>query len=450
MDLILYTIKIRLANQFINKVWWRVLLQFLLLVFIAAYAFGFAFIYDKLAEESEFTIQLYFFLGLCGVLAFFTLTRGFFPSYSPRRDPISGQYPVSHRLRFFTNLASELTSSHFLFLLLALLVIFLTSGSFSGAQFAACLSVLFGAHCLRRLLQTNIEKQIARKSGNYSLSVGLGFGAVAAALAGGYFLLNEKPWGIWLITAFMPMLLLADFLADKAIIANKEKNETSFLGSSNLFLSLLLRSKNIRVTLLMALAFKAVFLGIDVASAQFGDGEFSRQSPVILFVVGPLLLFSYIFNNTWGHFRSLWLTADRTGATSWDLAKLQWQLLLYPLLADMIITGIYLCFPSEKQSFFVFFYLGSLAVGLPISIISSIYQPKLILKFQAMRQTTSVAFAFVLMAAAGLMLLPLYNKWLFVGYPVFIGIAVFAAVAVLKEYRQFRHKLYEKLYKAKD
>ncbi|RYZ40776.1 MAG: hypothetical protein EOP49_29330, partial [Sphingobacteriales bacterium] len=403
MDILLYTIKIRLFNQFINKVWWRILLQFVLFALVFVYAMGFGLMYDGIAEENP-EIQKYLLVGLLALIAISTLLRGFFPGYIPRRDPVSKQYPVSSNQRFFTNLASELAATYFVAAAFALIVITLFSDKFSVLHFVVGISVLSGAHFFRRLLQTNIDNRLNRTSSKYTLSLVMAGGAIAALAAGYFMLLQDNNWGLLLSPVFMLLVLLADYFADQCVLAPKEKSFSgNFLGANNLYLSLLLRSKNIRVTLLMAFAFKTLFLGLDAASRVGGGEGFAEKSPIIILIIGPLFLFTYVFNNTWGHFRSLWLTTDRTGAGSWELGKLQCRLLLFPLIIDFLITAIYLFFPNENRVFFIIYYFALLAMALPISIISSVYQPKLILSFKAMRQTSSVLFSFISMGAAGLL-----------------------------------------------
>ncbi|EJF11064.1 hypothetical protein O71_05379 [Pontibacter sp. BAB1700] len=105
-------------------------------------------------------------------------------------------------------------------------------------------------------------------------------------------------------------------------------------------------------------------------------------------------------------------------------------------------------FNHEQATFILLMYAAAVMVLTPIGIIASFTSPKMvkggILSFSA---KTSYLYSFLSMLLLGLLFLPLLHPMLYMVYPIVIALTLFAMVAVLQEYKQFKYKLFETLYK---
>jgi hypothetical protein len=201
--------------------------------------------------------------------------------------------------------------------------------------------------------------------------------------------------------------------------------------------------------LLFGLGFKLLMLGID-ATVYMAKGVHMLDKNISLWLfVGPLVIYTYVFNNVWGFYKSLWLTTERATGNYKEFLKASLLPLRLPLLIDAAIVLLYVALFNHKQATFILLmYVAAVLVLTPIGIIASFTSPKMvkggILSFSA---KTSYLYSFISILLLGLLFLPLLHPILYLVYPLVIGLTLFAMVAVLKEYKQYKYKLFETLYK---
>jgi hypothetical protein len=250
--------------------------------------------------------------------------------------------------------------------------------------------------------------------------------------------------------AAVGFLLASNYFLEQAAIEPRHKEVHGVQNARrSLGWRLFKNHKLAKQLLLFGFGFKVLILAAD-AGAYMTKGVHLYDKNVSLWLfMGPLIIYTYVFNNVWGFYKTLWLTTERTSGNYKDFLKAILLPLRMPLLLDAGILVLYLAlFNHDKAVFILIMYVTSVLVLTPLGIISSFVSPKVVkgglLSFGA---KTSYLYTFISMTVVGLLFLPLLHPLLYLIYPVIIGMALFAMVAVLKEYPKYKYKLYETLYK---
>ncbi|WP_299758029.1 hypothetical protein [uncultured Pontibacter sp.] len=451
MDLILFSCRVRIISFFRHKRLQRSLLLSLGLLSAGVYSWLFSFLL-KQAGQGSTSLSVDQVLEYTNLLILSTIIlKGFFPAYVPKANLIPQLYPVSAFQRFRTELVVELVSPFYFVLLNFLLLLYMISPLYTVLHLLQSILVILTAHVTLRSLQVFIERRMRWRNANFYSAV---------VMAGAFIALQVRvpmffPIADWIMLvvhmAALGAFVTANFFLEKAATEPRRKTVNySTNARRSLGWRLFKNHKQARQMLLFGFAFKAFILGAD-ALAFTKKGEHLLDEVLTLWLfVGPLIVFSYVFNNVWGFYRNLWLTVERSSGTVNDFLKVTWTALRLPLLIDAVLTFVYVAVFNQEEAFFiVMMYIGSVLVMVPISIISSIVSPKAVsgglFSFSA---KASYLFNFIAIGLLCLLLLPLIHPLLYLIYPLVIGGSVFALVAVLKEYPKYKYKLFETHFKA--
>ncbi|MCX2741697.1 hypothetical protein [Pontibacter anaerobius] len=451
MDLILFSCRARINSFFRQKRLQRVLLLSLGLVSAGVYSWMFAFLLQQAGEGStKLNVDQVLEYTNLFMLAIIIL-KGFFPAYIPKANLIPQLYPVSALERFRTELVVELVSPFYFVLLNFLVLMYLMSPFYTLLHLLQSVLVILTAHITLRSLQVFIERRVRWRSANFYS---------AAVMAAAFVALQVRkpmfyPASEWLMLvvhlAALSAFVVANFFLEKT--ASEPRRKTVNYSSNarrSLGWRLFKNHKQARQMLLFGFFFKAFILGADaLAVAKKGEHLLDQGGALWLFV-GPLVVFSYVFNNVWGFYRNLWLTVERSSGTVKDFLTVTWMALRLPLLIDAVLTFVYVAVFNHDAAFFiVMMYMASVLVLAPLSIIASIISPKTVsgglFSFSA---KASYLFNFIAIGLLCLLFLPLIHPLLYLVYPVVVGGAIFALVAVLKEYPKYKYKLFETHFKA--
>lgn len=450
MDLILFSCKARLNSYFRQKRVQRVLLLALGIVLSGFYGWLFSYLLLQ-AREGSLNMDVSQMLGYTNLLLLaFTILRGFFPAYIPKADFISRIYPVKPLKRFWTELVVELVSPFYFVLLNFLILLCMMSPEYTLLHLVQSFLVFLTAHITRRSLQLFIERRINWRSSMF-------WGAVV--MAGAFIALEARAPMFEPISSVMMLVVhlasLASFIISNYLLeqaAYEPKRRTVSYSSDarrSLGWRLFKNHKTAKQLLLFGLGFKVFMLGID-ATVYMAKGVHMLDKNISLWLfVGPLVIYTYVFNNVWGFYKNLWLTTERATGDYKQFLKASLMPLRMPLLVDAAIVVLYVAFFNHEQATFILLmYSAAVLVLTPIGIIASFTSPKMvkggILSFSA---KTSYLYSFISILLLGLLFLPLLHPMLYMAYPVVIALSLFAMVAVLQEYKQYKYKLFETLYK---
>ncbi|TPE44254.1 hypothetical protein [Pontibacter mangrovi] len=450
MDLIAFSCRARINSFFRQKRLQRLLLLSVGLVAAGVYAWLFSFLLQQAAEGSTR-------LGVDQVLEYANLfmlaiiiLKGFFPAYVPKANLVPQLYPVPPLQRFRVELIVELVSPFYFVLLNFLLLLFMMSPFYTLLHLLQSVLVILTAHVTLRSLQVFIERRIRWRSANFYS---------AAVMAGAFIALQARapmfyPASEWLLLvahmAALGFFITSNFLLEKAA-AEPRRKAVNYSSSAHRSLGwrLFKNHKQAKQMLIFGLVFKAFILGADALAVEKKGQHLLDEVMTLWLFVGPLVVFSYVFNNIWGFYRNLWLTVERSSGSVKDLLAVTWMALRVPLLIDAVLTFVYAALFNHEDVFFVvMMYAASVLVLAPLGVVASIVSPKMVsgglFSFSA---KASYLFNFIAIGLACLLFLPLIHPLLYLVYPVVIGGAIFALVAVLKEYPTYKYRLFETHFK---
>ncbi|MHA6249918.1 hypothetical protein ACXYMU_18430 [Pontibacter sp. CAU 1760] len=452
MDLLLFSCQARIAGYFRQQKELRTLLLSGGIVLAGVLSYTITFVLQQATEGAMLkysTEQLIEYANL--LLLSLIILKGFFPAYVPKANLIQRIYPIRALQKFWTEFLVELVSPFYFVILNFLLLLFLMSPQYSFVHLLQSVLVLLTAHVTLRSLQVLVERKVRWSSA---------FLYMAAVMAASFVALQARvpmfrPHEDWLMLvvhmAALGFFITSNFLLEQGATEPRRKVVTySSSARRSLGWRLFKNHKLAKQMLLFGFAFKAIILAVDaVAFNRKGTHIFDEIISLWMFV-GPLVIFSYVFNNAWGFYRNLWLTIERSNGTYKDFIKASLLPLCVPLLLDAVLTFAYVTFFNHESALFiVLMYLAAILVLTPIGIISSIVSPKAvkggIFSFSA---KTSYLFNFISIALFSMLFLPRIHPLLYLLYPLLIGGVFFALVAVLREYPRYKHKMFEKLFKA--
>lgn len=451
MDLIVFSCRARINSFFRQKRLQRLLLLSVGLLSAGVYSWLFSFLLQQAgAGATMLSVEQVLEYTNLFILAIIIL-KGFFPAYIPKVKLIPSLYPVPALERFRAELVVELVSPFYFVLVNFLLLLYMMSPLYTFLHLVQSILVILTAHVTLRSLQVFIERRIRWRSANFYS---------AAVMAAGFVALQVRqpmfyPASEWIMLvvhlAALSALVLCNFFLEKAAAEPRRKTVNhSSSARRSLGWRLFKNHRQARQMLIFGFVFKAFILGAD-ALVFTKKGEHLLEEVTMLWMfVGPLVVFSYVFNNVWGFYRNLWLTVERSTGTARDFLGAAWVAMRLPLLIDAVLTFVYVAVFNHQDAFFVvMMYIGSVLVMGPLSIVASIVSPKAVsgglFSFSA---NSSYLFNFIALSVLGLLFLPIIHPILYLVYPVVIGCAIFALVAVLKEYPTYKYKLFETHFKA--
>ncbi|WP_299823889.1 hypothetical protein [uncultured Pontibacter sp.] len=451
MDLILFSCRARFASFFRQKKLQRVLLLSLGIIGSALYAWLFSFLLAK-ADQGGVNpgvqqVLQYTNLSLLAII----ILRGFFPAYIPKAQVIQRIYPVRALQKFWTEFVVELVSPFYFILLNFLVLLFLMSPEYTLLHLLQSVLVLFTAHVTLRSLQVFVERRMRWLHINFISAAVLAGGFVALQARVPMFTASEEWLYLIVHIASLGFLIAANFFVEQAAAEPKRREVTySTNARRSLGWRLFKNHKLAKQMILFGLVFKGFFLAVDAFSAYKTGTHIFDKNVVMWIFVGPMIIYSYVFNNSWGFYKNLWLSIERSSGSYVDFLKASLMPLRVPLMMDAALTCLYVTLFNHDNALFIFsLYIGSVLLLTPFGIIVSIISPKAIkgglFSFEA---KSSYFYNFLGMALYAMLFLPLLHPVLYLIYPVLIGVMFFALAAVMREYATYKYKLFETLFKA--
>ena len=450
MELLQFAIKAKFSGFFRQQRAQRIFFLVLGLIAAGFYSWMFGFMMEQ-ARESDMAVSTTKVLSYANLLLLaLTIMRGFFPAYIPKSDIIPRIYPVKAGTKFMVEMATELTSPYYFVLLCFLALLFSFSADYTLVHLVQSVLVVLTAQATRSAIQLFIERRIKW----------LGKDLFTAATAAAGFVGIQTLYPMYepaaaasylgIHAGALLFLVASNYFLEQAAYEPKQKVvHYSHNARRSLGWRLFNNHKLAKQMSMFALVLKVLILAADaIVYSKKGIHLYDKNLALWLFM-GPLILYTYVFNNIWGFYRNLWLTTERTSGRLLDFLKSSLLPLRIPLLIDATIVAIYLAFFNHGEAvFIVSMYLASVLVLTPIGIVSSFVAPKAVrggvMSFSA---KTSYLYTFLSMFVAGLLFLPILHPVLYLLYPLLVGLVLFALVAVLREYTAYKYKIFEALYK---
>ncbi len=370
-----------------------------------------------------------------------TIVRMILPAYTPQRQLFHKYYPLSRFQRYASSVLSEIQSSFFLYFVICLFIGFWYLDFLKLRFLSEGLSVLFSAHLVRRILQYPIDNKL-RRAGFISFFIALLF-ITMLVLYSDFFVQNLNYSGI-----LVPVILfLLGFLLECQVVENKKFELLYNSRKGNLFLKLLMNNPKVRVTLLVGLGFKTFILAADfLLFTSKGKHIFNGQFIYWLFI-SPLLLFNYVFNNTWGFWKNIWLNFELRSGDYRDMIKFHLRLLTIPLIIDALITLPVLLITWQEYQFILIYYFVSLWLLICASLVWALLFPMTIVSTFQMKGTSSFISSLVMMISVSALYLIKLNYWFYILIPIYLILSFGAYNLAVGLYKEKKYLLAGKLMK---
>jgi len=320
-------------------------------------------------EETSISIVILF-------LTIITFLRGIFPVYISLKNILLPTHPVNIYHKFFLNLVNEILTPFYLGIF-----VFCLSFSFSLKEpslylFFKMIICVGITHLLKRLIQILIECRIyVFNKTKLFVIVMLGF-IIQAIVFWFEIYLYEV---IFLLLNFSLLVIINMFIdhnpREGIIFTLKRIN---FLKSKWGYL--ILNNKILRVHFLICVFLKVFILTVFLIDLKNIDRGSESLEFIITFALLPAPIFLYYFNNIFGYTRTIIFTSLKADTSLIQFIKIKLNLILLPLVVDLLITIFFLNLFEEKFNFGILMYVNGFIVLFTVSVFSSIFFAKKINK----------------------------------------------------------------------
>lgn len=438
MGILIYLITLRLKRIFDFKSHpVRTIGVALFLVIAILYGFLFA----QLSNSQEFQVktlpQNEFAQYIVFSLAIITFLRGFFPTYVPLRNILPKSYPLRKTARLLHNLIYEFVYPFYLGIILFVLTFSVQMNGDRIKFFLIAFSWIVISHLLKRLIQFCIEFRF-KEINIFFISLTIIVLVVPYFL---FFNISSVYINYAITLLIIIVLLLMNFLFEstskelKSIIVRNSKKKERI----TYHIKLLLNNNSLRTMVLVALFMKIFFvlLNMNLFTEQ---SELPAEVAFFLnFILSPIFLFTYLFNNFFGFSRSIWLSMNKVGVGLFSYYKQILKVLAIPIILDAIITISFLIFFDVLNYTNLLIYINNCFLLIVTCVINSFYFPKKVTSLFSIKSNTSIWASVLSMISVAVVILLL-------DFSPFVSIT-FSAVLALSIYDFFRDKILKNRYK---
>jgi len=241
------------------------------------------------------------------------------------------------------------------------------------------------------------------------------------------------------------LLFFIGYLVECQIIENKNIELSSKSSKGNYLFKLIVNCNKARLSLFVGLLLKAFILVIDLMMFKSkGQHLFEGQLVYWLFV-SPLLIFNYVFNNTWGFWKNIWLNYELRSGNYRDIIKFNLRLMFIPLAIDALITIPILLFSWSDYQFIILFYFVSSSFLICTSFVWSLLFPMVVSSSFQMKGSSSFVSSIVSMASVVFLSVIKMNNWFYILIPIYLIGAFSAYKLAIDLYKDKKYMIAKKL-----
>ncbi len=430
-----------------EQLWLRLLLLFFLVLAFGVYSVGLGFALEPLSKDLEKDPNEVLLIAF-GILSAVILMTQFFPTVKTKNTWIPKVYPVSLFVRFTTEVIIDFLSGPTLGAIIFMTIPFFISSAFElGTYVNICLH-LVSLQLLLRAFHTFFQDHLNWKKSTLHAGIGALLVGICINVFSSYALANY--W--WLAAVGFYLIKVGAYFIEGAILERKSSQtslSTRSYNSWRLSWSLAWNTKTVRTPLAIGLLMKLLF-GVGFFAGVFNDDDAQSfmKLYLVFFLLSPLQLFTYVFNNLWGYMSSVWLTVDKINPSYSILFRVYLSIISVPLLIDICFSAILLIFIDTDLLFVAGLYFGSLVLNLFGGMLWSIYFPKPVK--QAMKMggsNTAIISNLAAMSITFALFALRVSPWFYLIIPLFmIGSWIIHRI-LLEDYSNKRHMIYNKIMK---
>jgi len=378
--------------------------------------------------------------ALCAIMGF-VLLRMILPRYKPQRQYLPNFYPVSDFQHYLISVISDFMKPLFFSVTLFVITccVCLHDSKFSFLLLG--LGALISAQLFRRLIQYGIDFRL--KIAGYIL---LAISFLILVLLSSFY--NFFSHYLKALSLFIPaFLFIIGYFIEVSTIENRQNQISGGTRKSNFYLKLIINNPKVRLMLLVGILLKLIILIMDFFIFRNKGKHIFDGQVVYWMFASPLIFFTYIFNNTWGYWKSIWLNYELRSGEYKEMLLFASKLLIIPLLIDLVITIPLLLLLWDNTLFIVIFYVVSSIFLISFACLWSILFPINIKATFQMRGSSSFVSSLVSMVAVILLSVLKINYWFYALIPFYLVASIVACKYSLDLYRTKKYILINKLLK---
>jgi len=380
------------------------------------------------------------------VIVLFILLRNILPLYSKRKIIIPNYFPVSKFKRVIINFIDVIYSPLTIYLLVFTLFLSL-SPLYNLYEIGITYLVIFNSFLLELVLKKVLDE--GYKNTTFYLFITLitivFFGFVLVTYTLNSLLIFLLLFGVFFIFLnwYLEGRIIQKIASKNAHLKNTENSKLYT------FTKLLFSRSSLKVSLLVAVVFKLLFLGSSIL-VYTKKGQFLFDSGLMFYaIISPLVHFTYIFNNYFGYTKELWLIFH-LGQKRKELILSYFTPLVFILSIDFVVSMLAMSFMDKLNILFVLKYLFTAIVLTLNGLISSFLLPKNInsqFSFESSMQTnTSVIASIISIGFLGITLF--FNSFLLqiLIFSIIITIQAVILIRLNKQYSNVNYSFFKKIF----
>ena len=364
----------------------------LLMLFIS---FGYALLSFKLVSYTlveNIGITYYQFLNyLLLTLIFAVISRGFFPSYKSPKEFSKPSYPLGNFQKLIANLIIDFVQPFFINIFAYILFLSILLPKLNLLFFTKGILCIIAAHLLRRCLHYIIEiknyKILSLKQYGFTILLILLFVAQYY-----FFALKESNYQNIVSIIFLIMLFIS-FNLSVALISYSTA-DSSFKILANYpnhlnYTKVFIRNKKLRTLLLVDTLMKITTLVFDGYLYKESGEHLAGSDIFIALFMSPISIFTFYFNNLFGHCKALWFLIVRTEMNFINIINVFLKMFILPFVIDILLTFTFYFYIADFKIFNAVFYFGVSFILFAFGIANSLLRPKAVASTFTMNGNTT-------------------------------------------------------------
>lgn len=414
-----------------------------LLISLLVFFYGFLmsiFITDSTNKEFGEIATDHPYEYLYGLIFVSVLIKRFLPYYTPMTRLFPSYLPVSRFQHYCMCLILDFTKPFYVYFLL----LWGTCAAFSHDFLFLLNGILIAAtsHLIGRAFQYPIDFRLSKKKYLY-----LGI-AILNLLIITIFKNIIFSYILVFVTFTLFVFLIIGYYLELEVVEikhRKKKKTTKIVVPRKMLF--ILNNKKVKRLLIGAFAFKIIFLTADFFQFQSNHTHFLSKNLSYWVFGSSLMLFTYVFNNSMGVWKELWLNFElRTGSYK-DFVKMILKILFPFLLIDAVITIPIMIFMWKHPVFILSFYLISTLFFVCSSFLWSLLYPVNLKNLYNQKGNSAFVGVLVTIFSTFILTAMKFNNWFYSLIPVYILLSFALMKITFQLYEEKKYRVFEKLFK---
>ncbi len=336
MRLIKFLLSKRLAYFISTKNWANLFIEIYYLLLLLLLAYGCSRVYNDDSNQND-SIHPVLGLILFGTVVFsLPILTKFFPSFRHKRNYLDNHFPLKKKQVVFIDLIIfGLCKMLNISILLSIITFCLLSINISGNEFLLLMLLLLFGFLLSEAIVSAI-------SWNKKL---FGFTLLLIGVVVSFYFLYADFFKIWIINLLFSILIISVFILYYQFYDTKKREDRKYKtikisekSNTSHMLKILKHNKLYATTFVVALIIKMMFLTLYFMTARIVNVNGFPDNILIFSFITPLLIFGYIYNNSWGFCKPIVINAIITGNSIGGYFKLYTRLVTPALIVDFLTS----------------------------------------------------------------------------------------------------------------